>query len=128
VFLRLLGGAGAIALSSTVTGTMVCLMFLALLRRLLDLRRPWRLAGGLVAPAGATLAAAIPCLLCLAGSVGASWPVALRLGLMVCLFLAVWLPAVLLLLARCPEEFQPIWRLPWPVRRPGHEKTPARKS
>lgn len=112
VFLRLLDEAGGIALSTTVTGGLLAGLFVVLLRRLLQMDRPWRLIAGLVAPAGATAAAVLPCLACLGTGVAASWPPLLRLPLMAGLFLAVWIPAALLLLSRCAEEHQPIWRLP----------------
>jgi len=111
LFLRLMGGAKAIALSSSVTAALLAAAFLLQLRGPLGLTKPIRLGIGLVPPALATLAAVVPCLL-LRGRLGAlPVPSLVRLGLEGMLFLVVFAPALMLGTARVSEEFQPIWNI-----------------
>jgi hypothetical protein len=70
------------------------------------------LATGLLAPAAATLAAVLPCLLFLREGLAATWPGLARLGLEIFLFLGVFTPTVLFSLSFCAEEHQSLWHLP----------------
>lgn len=112
LFLRLLGGAEAIALSSSVTAALLTTAFMLQLRGPLGLTRPARLGIGLVAPALATVAATIPCLLLRAPLGALPVPVLVRLGLEGLLFFVVFAPSLMACTAWVSEEFQPIWNIP----------------
>jgi len=109
LFLHLTHQVEGIALSSTVTGALVTLIFLSQLSRTLVLDRPLRLAAGLFPPAVAAFAATLPCLLARGPLTASGLPTLVRLALGAGLFAIVFVPVQILLQLRTAEAHQPLW-------------------
>jgi putative peptidoglycan lipid II flippase len=112
LFLHLMGGVEGIALSSTVTGAILTVIFIAKLSRPLGLTHPFRLGAGLIAPAAATLAGTALCLALRGPIAAANLPVFFRLGASFVIFCLAFLPALIFFEAKTTEEFQPLWNIP----------------